>query len=742
MAKGKKTKEQSFKDFASQAPKLSVLTDHPIEVTDAWRDSFELRYRVGPIFDIIRHPDTKMPMTIAIYGDWGMGKTSAMRWLESGLHIWNARAGKKGVTVRPVWFYPWKYDTKEDVRRGLIAEVVLNAIDVKNASTKTVISAAKKFGLFLGKSFLHTLASVKLKADDRAEAELDLAAIKEILGEYQQAAHPEKAFLNEFETTLRDWVKNTVGKDGGKERMVIFIDDLDRCMPDVALQVLESLKLYLNIDNLIFAVGVDKDVIDRLVIEHYRKLGLVTQGMPAMSDDKDSQKKHAELIKEQEEKARQYLCKMFQVEVSLIPSEQQMEALLEEQLSTISYWNKLNARSREVFRAVIAKQAKRNPREIKRIINSAVMGGVGALMLSQDDQQQKLTFAQGLQLFFIERILTEKHTMGTQARSKDGIEFFSLWSEIVRDGRQRDLAFPLTVKDLKSFGGYGPTARTDYPAQYKRIIEHPGFSHLHGLLGDEELGLLMQIEYPSEVAVEVATASGHKSDADSMREAIARGLRKSVKALTIEDVISTTELSLEDTGISDLSPLQRLSRLQTLHLCGTPVTDLGPLGELGALKWLDLKGTRVTGLRPLQGLSNLQYLDLSDTAVTDLSPLRDCEHLETLILSHTQVTNLTALRGLNSLMWLDLEETQIDDLGPLRGLKDLYGLILNGTHVTDLTPLYGLGRLEKLHLAKTQIAEEDIQLLRNERRTRGFSELDVRRRVTGSVDNGGLGQIA
>ena len=90
------------------------------------------------------------------------------------------------MKIRPVWFYPWKYDNKEDVWRGLIDEVILNSIDVKGATIQTVKNAAKQFGLFglfLGRSFLHVLAGVKLKAKtpgDTAEAEIDLASIKEI----------------------------------------------------------------------------------------------------------------------------------------------------------------------------------------------------------------------------------------------------------------------------------------------------------------------------------------------------------------------------------------------------------------------------------------------------------------------------------------------------------------------------------------------------------------------------------
>lgn len=386
MAKpGKKSKrEQGYEKFALREPLLTVLTDLPLKQAEGFRDTFNLRYKVGPVFDILRSAGTQTPMAILISGDWGTGKTSAMRWLHGLLDIWNKEAGSGQVKVWPVWFYPWKYDNKEDVWRGLIAEVIIKAIDVKDLTWEKTKNAAKQFGLFLGKSFLHALASVKFKAKapgEIAEAEVDLASIKEIVSEYQQTAHPEKAYLNEFESSLQAWIKNTIGKD---ERMVIFIDDLDRCMPEIALQVLEALKLYLNIEKLIFIVGVDKVVVEKLVVEHYKKLGLV-------KDKNIGQKTTGEQkAQADEEKAKQYLAKMSQVEVQLEPTEQQISDYLDEQLKEISYWKEpyLSPNEQKLFGELILEFAGRNPREVKRLLNSALMTGAGAEMMTAGQDSQ------------------------------------------------------------------------------------------------------------------------------------------------------------------------------------------------------------------------------------------------------------------------------------------------------------------------------------------------------------------
>jgi len=371
MAKAKKKigSKEEFEAFATRKPKLTVLTDEPLRTEEASEEKFNLRYKVGPVYDILRYPRTETPMAILISGSWGTSKTSAMRWLHGLLDIWNKKAGADDIKVRPVWFYPWKYDNKEDVRRGLIASVVLNAIDVSSASRKTVRKAFKLLGTFVGKSALDLIAGQKISV---AGFEVSGKAVQKIIDHYQEAAHPEKPYLHPFETVMETWVKDSLGKS---QRMVIFIDDLDRCMPEIALQVLEALKLYLNIEKLIFVVGVDKDVVEKLVVEHYKKLGLVK------SEEKDKTEEGKKQEEAEEAKAKQYLSKMFQVEVNLEPTEMQISDFFDEQLKELTYWEKyLSPDEQNLFRDLVLEFAGRNPREVKRLLNSALMTGAGAIM--------------------------------------------------------------------------------------------------------------------------------------------------------------------------------------------------------------------------------------------------------------------------------------------------------------------------------------------------------------------------
>ncbi|MBW8040163.1 MAG: hypothetical protein FVQ85_09215 [Planctomycetes bacterium] len=701
MAKaGKKdVREIEYQKFATREPELTVLTDHALKPEQTYRDSFNMRYRLGPVFDIVRYPGTRTPMAIAVYGDWGAGKTTAMKWLHGLINEWNNNGqAKTKIKIRPVWFYPWKYYNKEDVWRGLISEVIINSIDVKGATIQTVKNAARQFGLFLGRSFLHVLAGVKLKVKDptdSAEAEIDLASIKEILADYKEAAHPEQAFLNEFESSLETWIKNTLGKD---ERMVIFIDDLDRCMPEIALQVLEALKLYLNIEKLIFIIGVDKKVIQELVDKHYEELGL------------------------SKEKSKNYLAKMFQVEVQVEPSELQISDFLDEQLKEITYWKEphLSKDERRLFRGLIFKLAERNPREVKRLINSALMMGAGAMMSrTKDEANDGIQFNQGLQLFFARKILDDRFTMGSEVGTKRGIAFFSQWSEIVCAGKGKDKDFPCSIKVPKDFGKEIPkdmdleektqkrldnTFANFAPEEYQPILKNPRFSGLLHLLGDEDLGELMRIPYPVEAA-EITAVVGTSKDKDIIREAVARQLGKKSEDVTNDDYNKIDKLDLRDSEISDLEPIKGLTGLKWLDVRSTQVSDLETIKGLTSLERLYLNGTEVRDLEPIKGLTSLQELYIHDTQVSDLEPIRQLASLQKLGLRNTQVSDLEPIKGLTSLYALDLRNTQVSNLEPIKQLTSLLRLYLSGTQVSDLEPIKQLSRLQRLYLENTQVSD-------------------------------------
>lgn len=661
----RQTQLEQYRRLALTEPGITVLSDHALSPDQSEIDSFNLTYHMGPVFDILRHPKTKTPFSVAIYGGWGSGKTSAMKWLDHLIGIWNDEGKcKDKIGIRKVWFYPWKYHSKEDVWRGLISEVIISSIDVKDANLETVGEAVKRFGGFLGRSFMHVAAGLTFKAGipgNAASAELKLASLKDILEDYNQVNHPERGYLNEFETSLRDWIGTRLGAN---ERMVIFIDDLDRCMPDIALEVLEALKLYLGIEGLIFVVGVDRTVIDSLVRKYYEDLGL------------------------KDEKSGQYLAKMFQVVVELSPHYRQISDFLDDQLKYVDYWqNDLSGEERDLFRNLIFKLADRNPREVKRLINDALMSATGCKM-STVESEYAYEFRQGLQIFFVRKLLSKRFPTHTRLIGDErGDEFFQTWSRIARRSTPEPITVPdsyvqklregsLTDMDRESMVKEFPDDGIGYIAfADEGLLDNRKFADMLVMLSDPDLNDLMQVEYPSRT-VEIGLSVSTEDDA-LIRSAIASKLGKEDEDVNRLDFASVSSLRLP--RVSDIRLLRDCSGLVELDITMSDVGDLSPISGLSRLLRLTLAGNPVSNLAPISKLKNLLYLDISHTDVSDLTPVHDLTSLEVLDISHAiMIKDLTPLYGLANLQRIHVFGVGFTDQQLYRLSKAISGLEILG----------------------------------------------------------------
>ena len=660
-----------------QEPLLTLVPDSAIPTNDLDADNFDLSLRMGPVYEIVRHPETETPLSVAIYGGWGTGKTSAMKWLEGRLDEWNDGKPNKDSKKRPTiklntaWFYPWKYQSREDVWRGLIAEVIVACLDHSDLDATKLLAETKDLVQFLGKSLFSVLTAAKIKYGVG-----EFSVPKELADIAEEYIAPQSAYLNEFETVFQAWVEKSLGKN---ERLVVFIDDLDRCQPQIALQVLEALKLYLNIKNLIFVVGVDNTVVNELVIKHYDELGV----------DK--------------KKALQYLAKMFQVEVPVAPSEPQMAEFLDNIVTDNSAWKELSETAQYVFRKVIGNLAERSPREIKRLVNSSLMAGAGARMSSLADDADSIppTAEQGMQVFLVHWILERRHQRGSLVGRKTGTDLFKTWSEFARAYEALNAWIELSNEDIEFIRGYGSERGTadedeasnapdvapslaerlgaNVAVQFIPFVVQPRIKPFLELLADRDLAALMAIEYPEEAAA-ISGGPGIADASAIVWEAVARAVRKPVDDLTDEHFRTVTSLDLDGTDLTDLAPLQDLTALQRLQLHNTSVTDLTPLRGLTNLRRLTLINTRVSKIYALHGLTEMRELYLNGTQVGDIAPLDDMRAHEYLELSHTPVEDLRPLQGASTaLQWLNIAGTQVIDISPLQKMTALQELHLPDT---------------------------------------------------------------
>lgn len=224
--------------------------------------------------------------TVGIFGSWGSGKTTLMRRIKAILEnedifkqlFVDEKQLTKQEEFQPkkrkiIWFNPWKYDSKEDTRNALI-QVILSEIsnDTKLDvdQRKKIMEKALTFGWSMAKVSGHIGRGV-IKTATLGSIDTEYIS-KEIEKAFQKEEQPTinpYQILNNFEEDFRNIVLDCVDKNG---RLIVFIDDLDRCLPENALAVLESLKLYLSQVNCIFFIGLDKRVIEQAVSQRYKDI--------------------------------------------------------------------------------------------------------------------------------------------------------------------------------------------------------------------------------------------------------------------------------------------------------------------------------------------------------------------------------------------------------------------------------------------------------------------------------------
>lgn len=195
--------------------------------------------------DLIVSPELSTPFTIGVFGDWGAGKTSMMLMIK-------ALIDERGLQrTHTIWFDAWKFDKKEPVWEALIQTIFLEMLDDPSSE------GFRDELLQLSLKFLAYMTSTAVKIG--TVGVIDPIALFEEAKKVINIRLDEIRFINRFETNFAKVVTRFVGEAG---KLVIFIDDLDRCLPENAVEVLEAIKLFLGQPNCVFVVGIDKRVIE------------------------------------------------------------------------------------------------------------------------------------------------------------------------------------------------------------------------------------------------------------------------------------------------------------------------------------------------------------------------------------------------------------------------------------------------------------------------------------------------
>jgi hypothetical protein len=200
--------------------------------------------------------DTNGPFTIGVFGEWGTGKTSLMRLVEHELSSHN--------NVVTVWFNAWRYEQEEHPVVPLIGSIVREMQQQQERhsrlrrSSRPLIKALK--ALAYGVS---VTPSVKVPGLAGVEASL---AFKDVADKYEELTKDTLLDRSLYYGAFAEMDAVQLDPD---IRIVVLIDDLDRCFPDKGVKLLESIKLALTQPGFIFILAVAREVIEGYLQHRY-----------------------------------------------------------------------------------------------------------------------------------------------------------------------------------------------------------------------------------------------------------------------------------------------------------------------------------------------------------------------------------------------------------------------------------------------------------------------------------------
>ncbi|MCB5237163.1 P-loop NTPase fold protein [Niallia circulans] len=239
-----------------------------------WKDSeteldfLDFDYLIGLLDELIED-DTLLPSSIGVYGDWGSGKSSLIR-----MSMKKAEQREGTVCLN---FNGWLFEGYEDAKTALVGSI-LDAIQLNQTlsekAKKTISVLYKSIDKFkLVKNGIRYGADILLSGGVGTLLELSTKElINQVKGNLSKNKLPDLE-----EDKIIDAIKSELGfkelredikefqvnfakllEESNIKRLVIFIDELDRCSPDTILETLEAIRLFLFTGNSIFIIGADE----------------------------------------------------------------------------------------------------------------------------------------------------------------------------------------------------------------------------------------------------------------------------------------------------------------------------------------------------------------------------------------------------------------------------------------------------------------------------------------------------
>ncbi|MCW8927106.1 MAG: KAP family NTPase [Xanthomonadales bacterium] len=282
--------------------------------------------------------DCESPMTIGIQGDWGIGRTSLMNMLRGAGNL-----GKSGLLdaarCKAVSLDSWPYSQFNQDDHMVVAclyaitdglgQAMKDSPGMDVQQLQAQLAAAQR-------KLIEVMQQIReLKQDKSADNQTGKSYI-DISGLMLK-------FREEFEKLVALWAGSEAGR-----RVVVFVDDMDRIPPAMALELLEAIKNFMDVPGAVFVMAIDYEVVQRGMVE-----------------------KHGTELQQTSGKA--YFDKMIQLPFILPTTSYRLDEYIMDLLERAGLpgfdKGQAEAEGRQFFLDITRFTVGRNPRSIKRVVN-------------------------------------------------------------------------------------------------------------------------------------------------------------------------------------------------------------------------------------------------------------------------------------------------------------------------------------------------------------------------------------
>ncbi len=248
------------------------------------------------------------PFTIGVVGKWGSGKTSVLRRafatlggkpiaqavplgdekLEVDLNRWSVWRHDDAARPQPlrwpqplvdtatnslcVWYSPWQHQSAANPLVPLLLEIraqysawqkAKGALDTRRPAALAALALIERVADgFLAVTFNTQFPVVAGTTD----------AVRKAWNDNVNAPGLDdgQRFQLRFEDAVETLLASLADGPIDQRRLIVFVDDLDRCEEATIVRLLESLKLYLSSKHCVFVLGVDESAVADVLRRHWQ----------------------------------------------------------------------------------------------------------------------------------------------------------------------------------------------------------------------------------------------------------------------------------------------------------------------------------------------------------------------------------------------------------------------------------------------------------------------------------------